>query len=68
MKSSPSALYTGIGVALIVLGLTLVLAIDDSTAARTFSSAVAVLGVILVAYGIRKRVRQEDVGSNSTLP
>lgn len=62
MKSSPSALYTGLGVALIVLGLTLALVVVDTTSARVFSSAVAVLGVILAAYGVRKRVDQEDPG------
>ena len=60
MRSSPSALYTGLGIALIVLGLTLAIVIADTTSARVFASAVAVLGVILAAYGVRKRVAQED--------
>lgn len=60
MKSSPSAIYSGLGVALIVLGLTLAIVVADTTSARVFLSAVAVLGVILAAYGVRKRVTQED--------
>ena len=60
MKSSPSALYTGLGVALIVLGITLAMVVVDTTSARVFASAVAVLGVVLAAYGIRKRTEQED--------
>lgn len=66
MKSSPSAIYSALGVALIVLGLTLAIVIADTTSARVFASAVAVLGVILAAYGVRKRVTQED--TNGTAP
>lgn len=60
MRNAPSALYTALGTALIVLGLTMALVIADTTSARVFASAVAVLGVILAAYGVRKRVAQED--------
>lgn len=62
MKSSPSAIYSGLGIALIVLGLTLTLVVADTTSAKIFCSALAVLGVILAAYGVRKRVEQEDPG------
>lgn len=60
MKSSHSAIYSALGIALIVLGISLGVVLAETTSAWVFSLAIAVLGVVLAVYGVRKRVTQED--------